>query len=223
MGFFWIPSSLLLSLYGKEHYFRRNIWGTVIPQSDSTVICFRKWFEWDKTGQGEVLGQHEPETHAERRDRRVWEVLSLLMWLLCLGTALRGVMLFLQIHVTCCPCLRHSPSLPPPALSFFFPLAVSQNFWNFWITEISAHMHINTHATLAQVKLALLVQSYIRGLSEAREYQTCTAWKKLVHFMYTTCALPTWYAWLYLASFLNSADYNDLQHLNIWIHFMIYI
>lgn len=157
--------------------------------------------------------------------RETW--LSLLLWLLCLGTALRGVMLFLQIHVTCCPCLRHSPSLPPPALSFFFPwlsLRISYLVLSvFPLTEISAHMHINTHATQAQVKLALLVPSYIRGLSEAREYQTCTAWKKLVHFMYTTCALPTWYAWLCLASFLNSADYKDLQHLNMWIHFIIYI
>lgn len=122
-------------------------------KSDSTVICFRKWFEWDKTGQGEALGQHEPETHAERRDRRVWEVLSLLMQLLCLGTALRGVMLFLQIHVMCCPCLRHSPSLPPPALSFFLPwlsLSVSYLIFSvFPLTEISAHMHLNTHTTLA--------------------------------------------------------------------------
>ncbi len=141
-------------------------------KSDSTVICFRKGFEWNKTGQGEVLGQHEPETHTERRDRRVWEVLSLLMWLLCLGTALRGVMLFLQIHVTFCPCLRHSPSLPPPALSFYLPwlsLIISYLILSvFPLTEISAHMHINTHATLAQVKLALLVPNYIRGLSEAR-------------------------------------------------------
>lgn len=213
MGFFWIPSSLLLSLYGKEHYFRRNIWDKVWFHSDLLQEVI--WMRQNGTGGGVRAAW------AWNACRETW--LSLLLWLLCLGTALRGVMLFLQIHVTCCPCLRHSPSLPPPALSFFFPLAVSQNFWNFWITEISAHMHINTHATLAQVKLALLVQSYIRGLSEAREYQTCTAWKKLVHFMYTTCALPTWYAWLYLASFLNSADYNDLQHLNIWIHFMIYI
>ncbi len=110
------------------------------------MICFRKWFDWDKTGQGEVFGQHEPETHAERRDRRVWEVLSLLMWLLCLGTALRGVMLFLQIHVTCCPCLR--PSLPPPALSFYLPwlsLRISYLILSvFPLTEISAHMHKHT-------------------------------------------------------------------------------
>lgn len=151
MGFFGSP------LHFYFHFMEKSIilGETSETKSDSTVICFRKWFEWDKAGQGEVSGQHEPETHA---DGETWQ------------TCLRGSVSVHAIAVS-----RDSPTrgyaLSPDtrdmlSLSQSFPLssspcslllltlAVSQCFLSYSLCLSSdwnqcTHAYKHTHATLA--------------------------------------------------------------------------
>ncbi len=141
LWFFWIPSSLLLSLYRKEHYFRRNFWDKV--WFHSYLLQEGIWMKQNGTGGG-VRAAWAWNAH-----RETWQ------------TCLRGSVSAHVIAVSrdgpargyalspdTCDILSLSPSFPlssSPCSLLLLTLAVSQNFLSYSLC-LSSDWNQCTHA-----------------------------------------------------------------------------